>query len=78
MKNFNKAIGYYVPYLSTIGICMSSMKVINYFPGILGPYILPLLLSILSSIVNYKSIEVVLLLKLIFNFIYFSLESPAK
>ena len=43
---------------------------INYFPGILGPYIFPDRLSVLSSIVFYKSYEVVRELKLTFNFIY--------
>lgn len=65
--NLSHAIGCYVPYLSTTGICMSSINIINDLPGILGPNILPDLLSILSSNVNYMSLLLVLLLKLIFN-----------
>jgi hypothetical protein len=41
--NLSHAIGCYVPYLSTTGICMSSINIINDLPGILGPNILPIL-----------------------------------
>jgi len=56
IKNLSQARGYYVPYLSTTGICISSINISKVFPGILGPYIFPLLLSILSSRVFYTSL----------------------
>lgn len=52
------------------------MKIIIFLPNYLGPKILPDLLSILSSIVAYKSAEVVLEEKLILIFYQLS-ESKA-
>lgn len=57
-------------------MCTSSTSNISFFPSYLGPKILPDLLSILSSIVAYKSELVVLEEKLTVSFIHFSASRP--
>jgi len=54
---------------------ISSIKIINILPGYFGPYYLPDLLSILSSIVFYTSSDVVLEERFINNLTYLSSDN---
>jgi len=51
---------------------ISSMKITIFLPAAFGPYCLKVLLSMFSSIIFWKSREVVLEEKLMFRMRYFS------
>lgn len=72
MRNFSSAIGCYVPYLSIVGMWISSMNTMSFLPGCFGPNIRPDRLSMLSSIVACRSEDVVLDEKLIARRMYWS------